>query len=201
MTDQNQHIPNDQLQALLDGVLEPKKSEEVQSHLDTCPTCRDELTRLEALSYQLDNLPEVSLSRDLSGVVLSQLQSERNLSPAITWALVVEALAAGAVIAVLIPALQAAGWLPRLLEVQQTLGAALNLFLAQLASSWLVWWAELKLQLDQVISFFNPGSIFQIGTLSPWLVVGLAGGSAVLINALLLGGRFLPNGNHQGSQL
>jgi len=200
MTDQNRHLKNDQLQAYLDGVLEPTNMKDFQLHLETCQTCQEELTQLEAVSYQLENMPEIPLSRDLSGLVISQLKEERTLSPAITWTLVIEALAAGAVIAVLVPALQAAGWLPRLLEVRLALGAGLNVFLTQLASNWLVWWTGLKLQLSQLITSFNPLGALPLEVFSPWLIIGVAGGLVVLINALLLRGQSLPNGNQKSSQ-
>ena len=200
MTEQNGHLKDDQLQAYLDDVLEPTIAKEIQFHLETCSACREELARLKAVSYQLEKLPEASLSRDLSRLVVSQLEGEQSLSPAITWTLVIEALAAGAVIAVLIPALQAAGWLPRLLEIRLGLGAGLKVFLAQLASNWLVWWAGLRLQLNQLITSFNPLGALPLEVFSPWLIIGVAGGLVVLINALLLGGQSLPNSNHKGSQ-
>jgi anti-sigma factor RsiW len=197
MTDNNQHIKNDQLQAYLDGILEPAAAERVQSHLDDCPACRDEFARLEGVAAQLASLPEIRLSGDLSRMVISQLKRERSLSPAITWTLVIEALAAGAVIAILIPAFQAAGGLPRLLDTRLALGAAANIFLTQLASSWLVWWATLKLQLSQLIGVFNPLESLRLGALSPWILIGAAGGLVVLTNALLLGRQPLLDRNHK----
>ncbi|MFN2281358.1 MAG: anti-sigma factor family protein [Anaerolineales bacterium] len=197
MTEQNGHIDLDQLWAYLDGVLDPSQAEMIQAHLAECPLCQAEFDRLEKLTLRLENLPEVGLTKDLSGLVVSQLKAERALSPAITWTLVAEALAAGTVIGVLIPVIRAAGWLPRLQEIQLSLGAAVNVFLTQLASSWLVWWAGLKVQLNQLIISFNPLESLPLGALSPWTLIGTAGGLVILLNALLLRGHPLPNGNNK----
>lgn len=201
MTDHNQHIKNDQLQAYLDGVTDPAAAESIKVHLDACPACRDKLARLEEMAARLQSLPEVPLSRDLSGLVVSQLKRDQTLSPAITWTLVIEALAAGAVIAILIPAFQAAGGLHRLLDILLKLLAAANVFLAQLTSSWLVWWATLKLQLSQLVGAFSPLDVLRLGAISPWILIGVAGGLVVLTNALLLGRQPLLDRNHKGSQI
>ena len=201
MTDENKHINLDQLWAYLDGVLDPSQAEVIQSHLEDCPLCQAESNRLEILTSQLETLPEVSLKKDLSSLVVARLKEERSLSPAITWTLVIEAVAAGAVIGVLIPAFQAAGWLPRLQGIGRSLQAAANLFLTQLASSWLVWWAGLKLQASQLMTSFNLLESLPLGAFSPWILIGAAGGLVVLINVLLLGRQPLPNNNHKQLQV
>ena len=200
MIEKIQHINNDQLQAYLDGVLESASVELVQTHLEDCPICREELSRLEIVSSRLDTMPEIDLQRDLSQLVIEQLKEEQALSPAVTWILVVEALATGGVIGVLIPALQAAGWLPRLLEVKLALQAGLNIFLAQLASNWLVWWAGLKLQISQAMTSLFPLNTLSMGTFSPWILIGLTGALIILINAFLLSRQPLSDQNHNQLQ-
>jgi hypothetical protein len=197
MTDPNRHLNNDQLQAYLDGVLEPSIIVNLQAHLETCPICREELVALEILETSLSSLPALSLGRDLSSSVVSQLREEKSLSPAITWTLIFEALAAGTVIALLIPAFQAAGWLPRLLDTSLELRAAVNIFTTQLASNWLWWWASLKLQFNQFLGTNNPLVILPGDMISPWILIGSAGGLVILLNALLLGRQTIPNGNHK----
>jgi hypothetical protein len=187
MSDHNQHLKDDQLQAYLDKALDYSSAENVQAHLDICPSCKEKFSQLTKLTSHLEGIPEIALQRDLSQLVIEQLKGEQTLSPAITWSLVIEALAAGAVLALLIPAFQAAGWLPRLLNTRLALQTALNIFLTQLASNWVVWWAGLKLQLNLLINSFNPQDTFSLGTLSPWILIGVAGGLMILINALLLG--------------
>lgn len=197
MPDQNQHIKNDQLQAYLDGALDSASVEIIRAHLETCPLCQEELSRLEFVTSRLDAMPEIGLQKDLSQLVIEQLKENESLSPAITWTLIIEALAAGAAIGVLIPVVKATGWLSRLLDIRQVLGAGLNTFLAQLASSWLVWWAGLKVQLNQLTISFNPLESLPLEVLSPWILIGTAGGLVILLNALLLRGQPLPNSNHQ----
>lgn len=201
MTDQNHHIEENQLQAYLDGALEPAIAEKVRDHITACQTCQEELTRLEIITSHLENLPEVELSRDLANLVVEKLKEEQSLSPAITWTLVIEALAAGGVLGVLIPAFQAAGWFPQLQDTRLELQAAVNIFLTQLASSWLVWWAGLKLQLSQLMISFNPLEGLALEKFSPWILIGVAGGLAILINALLLGRQPLSNHNHKQLQV
>ena len=200
MKNQNHLNKGSQLQAYLDGVLEPSLEKEIQTHLEVCPQCQMELARLEALRSRLETLPEISLSRDLSGLVISQLEEEKKLSSAITWTLVIETLAAGSVIAALIPAFQAAGRLPQLIEIRLTLGTAVSVFLTQLASSWIVWWSSLKLQISQLLIFADPLKKLGLGTLSPWILVGAAGVLVILLNAILLGQQSLPENNQKRIQ-
>jgi len=197
VTDQKHHIKNDQLQAYLDGIMDPAAAESIQSHLDTCPACQNEFARLEGMSARLASLPAVPLSRDLSRLVISQLKGEQALSPVITWALVIEALAAGAVIATF----QTASWPPQLLGTGLEIRAAVNIFLSQLFSSWMVWWVALKLQFSQLLGAFNPLEGLRLGAVSPWGLIGAAGGLMALTNALLLGRQALLDRNHKGSQI
>jgi predicted anti-sigma-YlaC factor YlaD len=201
MTDQTQHTTDDQLQAYLDGVLDSPSAKMIQDHLQGCPSCQAQLTRLEVVSSRLKAMPEIDLSRDLAPLVIEQLKEDQSLSPAITWTLVIEALAAGVVISLLIPALQAAGWLPRLINSRQALQAAANLFLTQLASNWLVWWVGFKQQLSLLVKGFNPLDNLLLGSISPWILMAAAGGLMILINALLLGQQSLPKHNQNHFQL
>lgn len=196
MTDQSQHIENDQLQAYLDGILDSSTLAGLQAHLEGCPSCREELIRLERLETRLENLPEIQYSGDLSQAVLARLQEERSLSPTLTWQLLVQAVAAGALIGALIPVLQAAGWLPSLLETRLKLQAGLNIFLAQLISGWVVWWEGAKLQFTQVLASFDPLAKLPWNGYSPWLVIGVAGLLIIVFNAVLLGRQPQIRGNH-----
>ena len=196
MSDQNRHIKDDQLQAFLDGTLEPPAVKLVQAHLDICPTCREGLANLEMVVSRLERLPEVGLEKDLSQLVVEKIKDQQTLSPAVTWTLVVEALAAGVMISLLIPAFQAAGWVPRLLNTRLTLQAEVNDFLSQLVNSWLVWWTGLKLDISQLITSLARLNTFSTGTISPWIMIGLAGALIVLLNAFLLGREPQSDQNH-----
>lgn len=201
MTETKHPVENHQLQAYLDGALDPTQAESIQAHLESCSSCRDELARLESLQFRLQELPNLGLSRDLSQQVVTQLKDERSLSPAITWTILIEAIAAGAVIGALIPVFQTVGWLPSLLETRVEIQAGLNIFLAQLASSWLVWWAGLKLRLDQILTSFQPLEGLNLGGFSPWLILAVAGGLLFILNALLLSQRPILDRNHNHFQI
>ena len=97
------HPEPNQLQAFFDQVLDKSDALAILNHLDSCPACREELAHLDLLITRLENLPEFSLQNDLSKSVLTKLQDRKKLSIGLTWTLVVEALAAGAVIGALIP--------------------------------------------------------------------------------------------------
>lgn len=198
MNDQNQHINDDQLQAYLDRALEPAAEKLVQAHVEKCPTCQQNLEILEMVALSLDNLPELPLGKDFSHPVVEILQAQEALSPAVTWTLVIEALAAGVVIGFLIPAFQAAGWLPRLLNTRLTLQAELNAFLAQLVNTWMVWWAGLKLELSLAVTSLAPLETLTWGTFSPWIIIGLTGALIVLINTFLLTQQ--PRSDHNHNQ-
>lgn len=196
MTDQTQHIQNDQLQDYLDKALSTAAAEAIQSHLQTCPSCRSQLARLQTLSVKLDNLPDIHLSGDLSQKVLTQIKEEESLTLSLTWPLVAQAVAAGALIGALIPALQAAGWLPSLVETRLKLQAGFNLILTQLINNWLAWWDGIKAQFNHLAASFDPLAGLPWNGYSPWLVIGAAGLLIIVFNAVLLGRSPLPRRNH-----
>lgn len=180
------HISADKLQAYLDGELDQSSLQEIALHLGECPACREELAQLEGIFAQLENLPELQLEKDFSSSVLAKLREETQLSRGITWTLALEALAAGTVIGFLIPAVQAAAWLQQLINTQTEIRAGINIFLAQLASSWLVWWAGLQLNFEQTIQSLSSARYFPSGVFSPWILILAATGIGILANFILL---------------
>jgi anti-sigma factor RsiW len=195
MAKQINHPHPDQLQAFFDQALDQESACSLQEHLELCLDCREELARLENLTARLESLPEFALERDFSLAVLSQLKENQMLSRRITWTLVLEALAAGAVIGALIPVIRVASWLPGLVSIRQELLAAVNIFLTQLASSWIVWWAQLQLNLKTALIPLLSQTNFPAALPSPWILILAAVSMGVLINYLLL--RLTPLNNHQ----
>ena len=196
MNKRTNHISTDQLQAYLDQGLDQSSHQDVKIHLDQCPSCREELSRLENIFTKLENLPALELEKDLSLAVLTQLREETKLSLGITWTLVLEALGAGTVIGLLIPAIRAAAWLPVLADTEKEILAAINIFLTQLASSWLVWWAGLRLNLELTAkSIFRTG-YFPSGEFSPWILILAAGSIGLLANYILLRSNPFRSRNH-----
>jgi len=196
MKDKINHPDLDQFQALIDQVLDEPAALVIQDHLDGCPACREELARLDTLITRLENLPEFSLTKDLSSMVLVKLRENKKVTSGLTWALVIESLAAGAVIGALIPAIQAAAWLPQVLNTPQEILVAVNIFLTQLASSWLVWWAQLQLNLKV---YLDPTQIqFNLPAAlpSPWILILAAGVLGIFANYFLLRINPIRDNNH-----
>ncbi len=183
---QDQHPNLDQLQSYLDQTLDPMISRLLKEHLASCSTCQAEVFRFEVLYTRLETLPEISLEKDLSSVVLHAIRDEKQLSRGITWTLVIEAIGAGVVLGLMIPALQAAVWIPRLMDTQLEIRATINIFLTQLASSWILWWAKLQVSFTQLIKSFQTPEV-PLSTLpAPWVWILLAVGLGILLNGLLL---------------
>ena len=190
------HIPIDQLQAYLDQSLDQDVYQEIESHLDQCSACRDQYSSLETVFTKLDNLPDIELEKDFSMSVITQLSEESKFSPGITWTLIMEALGAATVIGLLIPAIQAASWLPQLIDTQTEIRAAINIFLTQLASSWLVWWTGLRLNFEQFTTSLISFDSLPVSGISPWILVLAAASIGILANYLLLRFDPLRNQNH-----
>lgn len=190
------HPDPDKLQAFIDQSLDETAVLAIQDHLDGCPACREELAHLNMVITRLENLSEFSLTKDLSSMVLVKLRENKKVTSNLTWALVIEALAAGAVIGALIPASQAAAWLPQVLNTRQEILAAVNIFLTQLASSWLVWWAQLQLNLKV---FLDPTQIqFDLPAAlpPPWILILATGVLGIIANFFLLRINPIRDNNH-----
>ena len=187
---QDQHPNLDQLQSFLDQTLDSMTSRLFAEHLASCPTCQAEVFRFESLYSRLETLPEISLEKDLSSVVMDAIRDEKRLSRRITWTLVIEAVSAGVVLGLMIPALRAAVWIPRLMDTQIKIQAAINIFLTQVASSWILWWAKLQVNFTQLIKPLQTSGV-PLSTLpAPWVWILLAVGLGILLNGLLLKDNF-----------
>ena len=189
----NQHHPNqDTLQGYLDQVLDSKNSHLVKEHLDICPACREQIDSLEKLYLRLGSLPEISLNKDFSQGLMEMIQDQKQVSRGMTWTLVIEAITAGIILGLIIPALKFSTWIPRLVNTQLEIQIGLNIFLAQLFSQWMLWWAQLKFSFTQ---FTEPFQIpLDSSTILPtaWIWILLAAGLGLLINGLLLRINFSP---------
>jgi hypothetical protein len=197
MNKQTEHIPNDSLQAYLDQDLNQAELQKVKIHLDQCPTCRNEITLLESVFTKLESLPVLKLEKDFTNTVLTQLREETKLSLGITWALVLEALGVGTVISLLIPTLKTAAWLPELADIQTEIQAAINIFLTQLASSWVVWWTGLRLNFEHTVKSLFSISYFPSSEISPWILILAAAGIGLLVNYILLRSNPFRSRNHR----
>jgi len=191
------HISTDKLQTYLDQELDQAGLQDVEIHLGRCPSCREELSRLESVFARLESLPSLELEKDLSTSIVTQLRNEKKLSLGITWTLVLESLGAGIVIGLLIPAFRAAAWLPQLISTQMEIRAAINIFLTQLASTWLVWWSGLKLNLEQTAKSLFSTTNLPSGEFSPWILILAAAGIGLLANYIMLRSNPIRSRNHK----
>ena len=182
----DQHPDQDTLQAYLDQALVPGISREVEEHLESCPACREKTALLEKMFTRLETLPEIPLPKDFSTGVLDMIRDQKQLSRGITWTLVIEGLAAGAILSLIIPALQFTAWIPLLTNTQLEIQAGLNIFLAQLFSSWMLWWAQLKFSLNHLAESLQVPLALPADLPDPWTWILIAAGLGVLINGLLL---------------
>jgi anti-sigma factor RsiW len=186
MEPKHPHLLADELQAFLDQALDHSARKQVEEHLESCVSCREELNRFKDLLTRLEELPEVSFQKDLSAGVLTQLQEEQRLPRGLTWTLLIEAIAAGIVIGLIIPAVKSTVWAPVFLKAQMEIRAAINIFLTQLASGWVVWWAQLQLNLAQLIQPIQVPEILPGSFNSPWILILAAASVGILTNYLLL---------------
>ena len=189
---QDQHPDQDTLQSYLDRALVPNSSREVEEHLESCPTCREEIAILERMFTRLESLPEIPLLKDFSPAVLEIIRDQKQLSHGVTWTLAIEGIAAAAILGLIIPALQFTTWIPHLINTQLEIQAGLNVFLTQLFSSWMLWWAQFKVSSNHLIAAFQVPLEIPVSLPAPWTWILLAAGLGLLINGLLLKTNFSP---------
>ncbi len=188
----DQHPDQDDLQAYLDQALVPGSSREVEEHLESCPACREKTAILEEIFTRLETLPEIPLRKDFSPGVLEMIRDQKQISRSLTCTLIFEGLAAGAILGLIIPALQFTPWIPRLINTQVEIQAGLNIFLAQLFSSWILWWAQLKFSFNHLAESLQVPLALPADLPEPWIWILLAAGLGILINGLLLKTNFSP---------
>jgi hypothetical protein len=193
MNNSKTHMTSDQLQTFLDQNLEDQEMTVLEDHLEICSLCRKEVEKQMMLISRLEKLPEISLDIDLTEAVLSKLRDQNRSLSGITWTLVIEALAAGAVISAIIPVIKAAPWLADLVNIRQELLAGANIFLTQLASTWIFWWSKMQLDLRGMLDSLQNQALLTTTLPSPWILILAAGGLAILVNYLFFWKKTIKN--------
>jgi len=101
------HLTDEQLNEYLDN--ETANRAEIETHLDSCDECAARLSTLQALFADLDSLPEVTLSRDLSVASLwdaARFRPRPSLTPQLPrWLTLTASLQAAAALVALIVAI------------------------------------------------------------------------------------------------
>ena len=70
------HLTDADIQDYLDGNLSQKQTSNVTQHLDTCNSCKNELSKYKSLYSELRTDTGISLSTNFSKSVISRLQGE-----------------------------------------------------------------------------------------------------------------------------
>jgi len=68
---------SEELSAYLDGELSPEERAALETHLERCPRCREELASLRAVSGLVASLPRVEPSEQLSRTLAASLRARR----------------------------------------------------------------------------------------------------------------------------
>ena len=132
-------------------------------------------------------------------MIIERIRESEKFSIGITWTVVIEAIVAGLVLGLIIPAIRSAIWVPRLVDTQHKIQATISIYLAQLVSSWMQWWAEFQLTLTQLPDLFSGSYISSPILPSPWLLISLGGGIGILANIFLIRSNFqVLNSNRKG---
>ena len=101
------HLTDQELNEFLDN--ESANRAEIETHLDSCDECAARLSALQALFADLDSLPEVGLSRDLSEASLwdaARFSPRPSLTPSFPcWLTLTATLQAAAALVALIVAI------------------------------------------------------------------------------------------------
>jgi hypothetical protein len=186
MNEKMKHPSPNELQAYLDGELEVRVSELVSEHLINCTSCQKELSRLDSLVTRLEALEEFTFEIDLSSRVLATIKHQDEVPRGLTWTLLAEGIAAGVVIGLLIPAIRSGFWIPRLIDAQGEVRAGVNIFLTQLASSWMFWWAQIQFDLSQMMNQISGQLTLSRIWPSPWILILSGAGVGLMLNFFLL---------------
>ena len=77
----NDHPSENILQEYLDHELAIPDRKILEEHLKICQRCNGKLNSLEKLYSQIKEMPEISLSKDLSSAIIGRIESQPNVNP------------------------------------------------------------------------------------------------------------------------
>jgi hypothetical protein len=76
------HLTEDQFNEYLDNLLDERTRQNVEAHLSQCVDCRNQVEALKQVFADLDNMPEMPLTCDLTPAILAKLPEKE---PARVW--------------------------------------------------------------------------------------------------------------------
>lgn len=103
MTNPPAHLSDADLNAWLDGALDPMARAAAATHLAVCHACAERLTNLQVVFASLDAWPDTPLQRDLSPGVLAAISKTRPITGRLRGALIAQAAAALVVLSLSMP--------------------------------------------------------------------------------------------------
>lgn len=188
MTDSS-HRDDLDLMAYADGELTPETRAKIQEHVTACPDCRSRLDQWQELILQIGTGDDEAHSVDVRPAVMRSLRREHATRTRISWLLVAELAAGGALSAALLSVLRQA-WLAALSLLEPILARPVHE----------EWWSliqgqisaipnQLAQSLEVVVSRLPSMPLDAQIILSgwPWLVLG--GLAWLLVNGVLISGR------------
>jgi anti-sigma factor RsiW len=89
------HPTEREIQAYLDGELEPSRMAEVETHLQGCPSCTAQWRALRAVVASIETLPSQPLQRDLAPAILAAIRPRTRFSFGLPLWATAQAIAAG----------------------------------------------------------------------------------------------------------
>ncbi len=179
------HLTDEQLNEYLDDEIHDRV--QVEAHLSSCAECAARLTALQALFVEIESLPEVALTRDLTwrAAPLARPLNSPGVLP--RWfTLTIGLQAAAALIAIILAAPFAIDFASSFLPVLQTPSLTELFFQAQ--SLWISWLDTLsQLQLPTVPELpvaLEPSGLYFMLTLAGTVMVWLVGNGILLRNQI-----------------
>lgn len=165
-----QHLEDITLFGYLDAALDGREMSEARTHLAKCAFCQARLSAVQTMLAEVDALPDLPLERDLSKAVVATIQAKQRpvvtpkLSPAMGWALGLQALLALVGIGIAVPLglelVQAGSLQAPALAWQTVVAQAQTAF----ATSFAINWQATFLSWQQLIANSQPQ--LQLPTLS-----------------------------------
>jgi len=180
------HLTEETLNEYLDGELAPAARAAADGHLSACADCWARLEALRGLFVELEDLPDARLARDLATAVVAALEKRSSVPGAVRVVVILQVLAAAAILALAWPVLQLEQALSGLSVAFNPVFPAPSELTRRVVQQWAFWGRSLA-QLGRPPAFAAP---FSIHLDPPAILITLTLVSACLLwlvgNGLLL---------------
>jgi hypothetical protein len=148
----NRHIPDDLLLEYLDRALPRENFDDIQTHIEKCPTCTQRIAELRALFSRLDNLPDIALEGDLVPAVLGVIKGNLSLPPIWRWSLLIQGILA---LGMILMAATQLGFPDHSIQAIELFTSHLNASLGE----WITFIGATRHQISRLVEFRLPISL------------------------------------------